>query len=74
MDIKVDEIIKIIRKQIEGYEKQTDLAEIGTVISVGDGICRIYGLEKVMYQISPAIAHYRRAIELKPDYANGCHA
>jgi F-type H+-transporting ATPase subunit alpha len=49
MEIKVDEISKIIRKQIEGFEKQTDLAEIGTVISVGDGICRIYGLEKVMY-------------------------
>ena len=49
MEIKVDEISKIIRQQIAGYEKQTDLAEVGTVISVGDGISRIYGLEKVMY-------------------------
>ena len=49
MEIKVDEISKIIRQQIEGYEKQTDLAEVGTVISVGDGICRIYGLDKAMY-------------------------
>jgi F-type H+-transporting ATPase subunit alpha len=48
MDIKVDEISKIIRQQIEGYEKQTDLSEVGTVISVGDGICRIYGLDKAM--------------------------
>jgi F-type H+-transporting ATPase subunit alpha len=49
MEIKVDEISKIIRQQIEGYEKQTDLAEVGTVISVGDGIGRIYGLDKAMY-------------------------
>ena len=44
MDIKVDEISKIIRERIEGYEKQTDKSEVGTVISVGDGIARIYGL------------------------------
>jgi F-type H+-transporting ATPase subunit alpha len=48
MDIKVDEISKIIRQKIEGFERTTDLAEVGTVISVGDGIGRIYGLEKVM--------------------------
>jgi F-type H+-transporting ATPase subunit alpha len=48
MEIKVDEISKIIRQQIEGYEKQTDLAEVGTVISVGDGIARIYGLDRCM--------------------------
>ena len=48
MEIKVDEISKIIRQQIEGFERQTDLAEVGSVISVGDGIARIYGLEKVM--------------------------
>ena len=49
MQIKVDEISKLIRTQIEEFEKKTDLAEVGTVISVGDGIARIYGLEKVMY-------------------------
>jgi F-type H+-transporting ATPase subunit alpha len=48
MEIKVDEISKLIRQQIEGFERQTDLAEVGSVISVGDGIARIYGLEKVM--------------------------
>jgi F-type H+-transporting ATPase subunit alpha len=48
MDIKVDEISKIIRQQIEGYEKETDLAEVGTIITVGDGIGRIYGLDRVM--------------------------
>jgi F-type H+-transporting ATPase subunit alpha len=48
MQIRVDEISKILRQQIEQYEKKTDLAEVGTVISVGDGIGRIYGIEKVM--------------------------
>ncbi len=49
MEIKVDEISKIIRQQIDGYDRHTDLAEVGTVLSVGDGIGRVYGLEKVMY-------------------------
>jgi F-type H+-transporting ATPase subunit alpha len=57
MEIKVDEISKIIRQQIEGYEKQTDLAEIGTVISVGDGIARIYGLDKAMAGELLALPH-----------------
>src|SRR5262245_12328995 len=48
MQIKVDEISKLIRAQIEGYEKKSDLAEVGTVITVGDGIGRIYGLDRVM--------------------------
>jgi F-type H+-transporting ATPase subunit alpha len=48
MEIKVDEISKILRQQIEGFDRQTDQAEVGTIISVGDGIARIYGLEKAM--------------------------
>ncbi len=48
MEIKADEISKILRQQIEGYDRRTDLAEVGTILSVGDGIARIYGLEKVM--------------------------
>ncbi len=48
MQIKVDEISKLIRAQIEDFDKKTDLSEVGTVITVGDGIARIYGLEKVM--------------------------
>ena len=48
MQIKVDEITRIIRQQIEGYDRKTDLAEVGTILSVGDGIARIYGLERVM--------------------------
>jgi F-type H+-transporting ATPase subunit alpha len=48
MEIKADEISKIIREQIEGYRSGIDISEVGTVISVGDGIARVYGLEKVM--------------------------
>ena len=47
-ELKAEEISQIIRKQIEGYEQQVEVSETGTVISVGDGIARIYGLEKAM--------------------------
>jgi F-type H+-transporting ATPase subunit alpha len=49
MEIKADEISKIIQRQIEGYEAGVDINEVGTVISVGDGIARIHGLDRVMY-------------------------
>lgn len=48
MEIKVDEISELLRKQITDFEKKVDVSEIGTVISVGDGIARVYGLEKCM--------------------------
>ncbi|MBI5681764.1 MAG: F0F1 ATP synthase subunit alpha [Deltaproteobacteria bacterium] len=46
--IKAEEISQIIKNQLKGFEKEIDISEIGTVISVGDGIARIYGLEKAM--------------------------
>jgi F-type H+-transporting ATPase subunit alpha len=46
--IRADEISSILRQEIENYEHAIDVAEVGSVISVGDGIARIYGLEKVM--------------------------
>ena len=46
--IRADEITSILRQEIENYERAIDVAEIGSVISVGDGIARIHGLEKVM--------------------------
>ena len=48
MTIKADEITKIIRDQIDDYALDVDVAEVGTVISVGDGIAEIHGIEKVM--------------------------
>lgn len=49
MEIKAAEISKIIQRQIEGYDTKLDIKEVGTVTSVGDGIARIYGLDRVMY-------------------------
>lgn len=49
MDLKADEISKIIQRQIEGYETGVDIREVGTVTSVGDGIASVYGLDRVMY-------------------------
>src|SRR5271165_5546953 len=46
--IRADEITKILRQEIENYERAIDVSETGAVISVGDGIARIHGLEKVM--------------------------
>jgi F-type H+-transporting ATPase subunit alpha len=46
--IKADEITKLIREQIENYESKISVDEVGTVISLGDGIARVYGLDKVM--------------------------
>ena len=48
MTIKADEITKIIRDQIGDYAIDVDVAEVGTVVSVGDGIARIHGIERVM--------------------------
>ncbi len=48
MEIKADEISKIIQRQIEGYDTEIDIKEVGTVTSVGDDIARVYGLEQVM--------------------------
>src|SRR4051812_18824966 len=46
--IKADEITELLRQQIENYEQRVQVDEVGTVISLGDGIARIHGLDKVM--------------------------
>jgi len=48
MQIKVDEITDILRRQIEGLDTGVEMAEVGTVVSVGDGIARVFGLDKAM--------------------------
>ena len=48
-EIKADEISKIIQQQVEGYQAKVDIKEVGTVISVGDGIAQLHGLDEVMY-------------------------
>src|SRR5579884_1281295 len=46
--IKADEITQLIRQQIESYETKVAVDEVGTVITLGDGIARVYGLDRVM--------------------------
>jgi F-type H+-transporting ATPase subunit alpha len=46
--IRAEEISDIISKQIRDYEKKLDISEVGTVLSVGDGIARVYGVENAM--------------------------
>jgi F-type H+/Na+-transporting ATPase subunit alpha len=48
MNIRADEISKIIRDSIGSYAVEVDVAEVGTVISIGDGIARIHGVERAM--------------------------
>ena len=48
MEIKADEISRLIEQKISGFEKEINLRETGIVISIGDGIARIYGLENAM--------------------------
>ena len=48
VEIKPDEVSAILRKQLSSFEKEVDTYEVGTVLQVGDGIARVYGLQKVM--------------------------
>ncbi len=48
MEIRAEEISRIIEQKISGFEKEVDLQETGVIISIGDGIARIYGLENAM--------------------------
>lgn len=48
LSIRPDEISSILKSQIENFQAQVDVSDVGTVIQVGDGIARIYGLEKAM--------------------------
>jgi F-type H+/Na+-transporting ATPase subunit alpha len=47
MDIRAAEISSILKKQIKDFGKEAQVAEIGQVLSVGDGIARVYGLDNV---------------------------
>src|SRR5260370_17557121 len=48
MDIKAEEISKIIRDQIGSYAVDVDVAEVGTIVSIGDGIARVHGVQNTM--------------------------
>ena len=48
MQIRPEEITQILKAQLTDYEKKLDVSETGTVIAVGDGVAKVYGLEKAM--------------------------
>ena len=47
-EVRPDEISAILRRQLTGFESEADIYDVGTVLQVGDGIARVYGLSKVM--------------------------
>jgi len=67
--IKADEITKILKEQIENFEQSVAVEEVGSVISVGDGIARVHGLEKVMAAEMVAFPHnvFGIALNLEED-------
>ena len=48
MNLRPEEINRLIKEQIKGYESKLETADFGTVVQVGDGIARIHGLDKAM--------------------------
>jgi F-type H+-transporting ATPase subunit alpha len=48
VDVRPEEISEILRRQLSGFEKESDIYEVGTVLQVGDGVARVYGLSKAM--------------------------
>ena len=48
VDVRPEEISAILRRQLSGYEQEADIYEVGTVLQIGDGVARVYGLTKVM--------------------------
>ncbi|HMI28305.1 MAG TPA: F0F1 ATP synthase subunit alpha, partial [Gaiellaceae bacterium] len=57
MKLRPEEITSILKERIEHYDVETDLAEVGTVLQVGDGIARIYGLENAVAQEMLELEH-----------------
>jgi F-type H+/Na+-transporting ATPase subunit alpha len=47
-EVRPDEVSAILRKQLSGFEREIDVYDVGTVLQIGDGIARVYGLSKVM--------------------------
>jgi F-type H+-transporting ATPase subunit alpha len=69
MDIKADEISKIIREQIGSYSVEVDVAEVGTIVSLGDGIARVHGVDRAMAGEMLAFPHnvFGIALNLEED-------
>ena len=53
MKLRPEEITSILKQRIEDYAAETELTEVGTVLQIGDGIARVYGLENAVAMPSP---------------------
>jgi len=74
MKIRPDEISQIIKKQIDSFKSQMDTATVGTVIEVGDGIARIFGLDEAMAGELLLFPHdiYGMVLNLEEDTVGAC--
>ena len=72
-EVRPDEVSAILRKQLSGFEKEVDVYDVGTVLQVGDGIARVYGLSKVMASELVEFPHdvYGMVLNLEEDNV-GC--
>src|SRR5258708_13091959 len=71
MEIRAEDITKIIREQLAGFSAGVDVSEVGTVLSVGDGIARIHGLEHCMAGELLELPHGVMAIALNLEEDSG---
>ena len=72
-EIKPDEVSAILRQQLSGYEKEIDIYDVGTVVQIGDGVARVYGLKKCMASELVEFPHdvFGMALNLEEDNV-GC--
>ncbi len=66
MKFNADEIAAVIQKEIESFKEQVDVREVGTVLEVGDGIARVYGLSSVMAGEMVAVPVGRQRAGVQP--------
>ncbi len=70
MKLRPEEITSILKQRIEEYDVETDLAEVGTVLEIGDGIARVYGLENCMTSETLELEHGVTGIALNLEEDN----
>jgi F-type H+-transporting ATPase subunit alpha len=72
-EVKPDEVSAILRKQLSGFEKEVDVYDVGTVVQIGDGVARVYGLTKCMASELVEFPHdvFGMALNLEEDNV-GC--
>ena len=62
MQIKTSEITEILKRQLQGYEKAIDVAEVGSIISIGDGIARVHGIDALFALAEERLARYYNGV------------